>query len=156
MTNLVHELIIRQATRTDIPAIVQLLQDDPLGMTRETQDLDKLDNYYQAFEWISKDLNAQLMVIEHQQRIIACAQLNILAYLTHGGRRRAQIEGVRVHKDYRGKKVGHHLIQYIIEQARSQSCVMVQLTTDKQRPDALRFYEGLGFISSHEGMKLKL
>ncbi len=33
---------------------------------------------------------------------------------------------------------------------------MVQLTTDKRRPDALRFYETVGFVATHEGLKLPL
>jgi GNAT superfamily N-acetyltransferase len=83
-------------------------------------------------------------------------QLTFIPYLTHQGSWRALIEGVRVHKDYRSHGIGKALFSWAIERARQRNCRMVQLTTDKARPEALRFYQQLGFQASHEGMKLHL
>ena len=83
-------------------------------------------------------------------------QLTFIPYLTHQGTWRALIEGVRVHKDCRGQGVGRAMFEWAIERARQRGCRMVQLTTAKTRPDALRFYQQLGFVASHEGMKLHL
>lgn len=111
-------------------------------------------NYLQAFEQIHADKNAQLLVVEINQKIVATAQVNYLCYLTYQGSMRAQIEAVRVHRDYRGRGIGELLFQYIILHAKQKGCHMVQLTTNKSRERAKLFYEKLGFKATHEGMKL--
>ena len=79
---------------------------------------------------------------------------NFIANLTYQGGVRAQIEGVRIHKDYRSQGIGKRLFKHLIEMAKQHGCHLVQLTTDKSRPDAFRFYEQLGFVNSHDGFKL--
>ncbi|MGS0524115.1 GNAT family N-acetyltransferase [Zobellia nedashkovskayae] len=83
-------------------------------------------------------------------------QLSYITYLTYQGGIRAQIEAVRVHEDYRSKGIGQQLFEWAIQRAKQKGAHVVQLTTDKKRPDALKFYEKLGFTASHEGMKLHL
>ncbi len=143
----------RKAKKEDIPVIAQLLMDDPLGAVREGEDLAA---YQKAFDKIHKEEQAEIYVIEDQGDVIACAQINYLTYLTYQGGIRAQIEGVRVHRDHRDKGVGAFLISQLIQEAKAQGCHMLQLTTDKRREEAVKFYQKLGFASSHEGMKLKL
>ncbi len=145
-----------EATKNDEPAIIALLADDQLGTTREDTSTAALPIYLKAFEKIDADPNNQLMTIKQNDKVIGCFQLTFIPYLTHKGTLRCLIEGVRVHKDYRGQQIGQKAFQWAIEYARNKGCLMVQLTTNKARIDALNFYEKLGFVASHEGMKLHL
>lgn len=148
------ELIIRKAEKSEVSAIVKLLSDDTLGQTRENFTLPIGQEYLNAFDLIDLDPNHELMVAIFQGELAACFQLNFLQYLTYRGGIRAQIEGVRVAEKFRSQGFGRIIFEYAIERSKSKGAHLLQLTTDKQRPDALRFYESLGFISSHEGMKL--
>jgi GNAT superfamily N-acetyltransferase len=150
-------LTFRAATRSDLPSIVRLLADDPLGATREKY-LDPLpENYYEAFAAIERDENNELIVAEDPERgIVGTLQVTFLPSMTYQGRWRALIEGVRVASHARSHGIGKQLIEWAIDRARARGCHVLQLTSDKSRRDAIRFYEGLGFVASHEGMKLKL
>ena len=146
----------RTASLNDLNAIVAMLADDPLGQQREDHTLPLSKRYLDAFSAIDTDSNNQLLVAKLQQQLIAVLQLSFIPSLTYQGSWRAQIEGVRVHSDYRNSGVGRELLQHAIERARQHGCRLVQLTTDKARPQALRFYQKLGFTASHEGLKLRL
>jgi GNAT superfamily N-acetyltransferase len=150
------QLHYRLATEADLPAIVQLLADDALGQTRETFQLPLPDTYLRAFAIIQNDPQQELTVAEHDGQIVGTFQLTFIQYLTYRGGIRAQIEAVRVRADYRGQGLGTLLFQYAIGRAKQRGAHLLQLTSDKQRPDAIRFYESLGFVASHEGMKLHL
>lgn len=146
----------RAATADDLCAIVILLANDPLGSQRETLS-DPLDPaYVEAFDAIDADPNQHLQVAEADGMIVGCLQLTVIPYLTYKGGRRALVEGVRVAGSHRGSGLGRSLLEHAIALAREAGCHMVQLTTDKQRPDAVGFYRSLGFVDSHEGMKLHL
>ena len=149
-------LTFRPATEQDLPAIVALLADDPLGSTRESPEVPLQDGYYRAFSAIEQDPNNELILAIDGERVAGVLQITFIPYLTYQGSWRALIEGVRVAKDLRSRGVGKALFAWAIERARRRECRIVQLTTDKDRPDALRFYEDLGFVASHEGMKLHL
>lgn len=146
--------LIRPANHADLAAIVALLADDALGARRERNETPLPQAYETAFGAIDNDPNHHLMVAEQTGQIVGTLQLSILPYLTYCGGKRAQIEAVRVARDLRGSGLGSQLFQWAIEQAHQLGCHVVQLTTDKARPEALRFYEKLGFKASHEGMKL--
>lgn len=147
---------IRAARRDDLSAIVRLLADDTLGRSRETFAEPLPDAYTEAFAKIDADPDNALIVAEDDGAIIGVLQLTFIPHLTYRGGTRAQIEGVRVDGAYRGKGIGRILFEWAIARARDRGCHVVQLTADKQRPDAHRFYESLGFKASHEGMKLHL
>ena len=148
---------IRKATESDIYAIVHMIANDKLGKLREDASDPLPRMYYDAFKNISQDHNQELMVMEDEGgRVIATMQLSFIQYLTYKGGIRAQIEAVRVHEEYRGHGLGEQLFKWAINRAKERGAHVVQLTTDKKRPDALRFYEKLGFAASHEGMKLHL
>ena len=149
-------MTIRRATRDDVPAIVALLADDMLGAKRERNETPLPRAYYQAFDAIAADPNHELLVAQLEGRILGTLQLAFLPGLSRQGSWRAQIEAVRVAANARGHGVGEELVRYAVERAREKGCKLVQLTSDKQRRDALRFYERLGFVPSHEGMKLAL
>ena len=150
-------MIIRTAERDDIAAIVALLADDQLGSTRETPGDPPAACYLDAFEAMARQAgNRYLIAIDEDDEIAGCLQLTLIAGLSRRGMTRAQIEGVRVAASHRGAGVGEALMRHAIEQARAAGCGLVQLTTDKRRPDAHRFYDRLGFVASHEGMKLDL
>ena len=148
---------IREAKKTDVSAIVAMIANDKLGSLREDYREPLPDTYYRAFANISADPNQELMVMasEHGQ-IIGTLQLSFIQYLTYQGGIRAQIEAVRVHEAYRGKGIGKQLFEWAIQRAKKKKAHVVQLTTDKKRPEALKFYQKLGFTASHEGMKLHL
>ncbi|AKS43392.1 GNAT family N-acetyltransferase [Wenzhouxiangella marina] len=150
------ELRFRLARDEDLPVMVELLADDPLGQTRERQAGSLDPAYREAFDAIEADPNNELLVCESAGQLVGMLQISYLPSLTHAGSWRAQIEGVRVARSARGRGIGHELLRSAIERARSRQCQIVQLTTDKQRVDAIRFYEQLGFRSTHEGMKLRL
>jgi ribosomal protein S18 acetylase RimI-like enzyme len=147
----------RPARREDLEAVVRLLAADSLGQWRETLGDGALpDTYVRAFDEIAADPRNMIIVGEAVGTIVACLQLTFIPGLTYAGSERAQIEGVRVDSAVRGAGVGKALIAHAVELARHRGCVLMQLTTDKRRPEALGFYRSLGFAPSHEGMKLAL
>ncbi|NIJ55223.1 GNAT superfamily N-acetyltransferase [Dyadobacter arcticus] len=139
-----------------MPRIVEMLLDDPFGALREKVELGNIQPYLIAFKNIREEKNHELTIIELDGEIVGTYHLTFNQYLTHQGGLRAQIEAVRVASDYRGKGVGRQMFNYAIDRARERGCYLVQLTTDKKRPEALKFYYELGFVDSHEGMKLKI
>ena len=146
----------RRARAEDVPAIVHLLADDPLGRTRERDETPLPASYATAFTAIDADANQELVVACRGPRVVGVLQLTYLPSLTYQGSWRAQIEGVRVDGAERSRGLGRALFEWAIARSRERGCALLQLTTDKTRPDARRFYEGLGFVASHEGMKLRL
>ena len=151
-----QDVTFRIATAADLPRIVAMLADDFLGRERESMDADAEAAYRRAFEAIDADPNNELLVAEIDGRVIGMLQLTYLPSLTYQGRWRAMVEGVRVAREARSGGIGRQLLEHALERARRRDCHMVQLTTDKARPEALKFYEVLGFVASHEGMKLAL
>lgn len=150
------KILFRSAVTADLESLVKMLADDSLGATRENPSLPLDENYVCQFEKISNDPNNELIVAVDEGDVVGMLQLTIIPYLTHIGTSRALIEGVRVKASARGRGVGQQLVDEAINRARRRSCGIVQLTSDKARPDAIRFYEKSGFVCSHEGMKLKL
>ncbi|MGB5665336.1 MAG: GNAT family N-acetyltransferase [Maribacter sp.] len=149
--------MIRQAIKNDLPAIVQMIANDELGKLREDYQEPLPQKYHDAFELIKTDSNQELVVMENGSgQIIGTLQLSFIQYLTYQGGIRAQIEAVRVHEEYRGKGIGRQLFEWAIQRAIEKGAHIVQLTTDKKRPEAIQFYKKLGFTSSHLGMKLHL
>ncbi len=133
-----------------------MLADDALGATREDNSSPLNRCYTDAFKAIDGDPNQLLVVVEHGGKIIGCLQLSFIPGLSRKGMWRGQIENVRIASDTRGGGIGRQMIEWAIEQCREHDCGLVQLTTDKSRSDAIRFYKSLGFVDSHEGMKLSL
>ncbi|MFD9389800.1 GNAT family N-acetyltransferase [Streptomyces sp. NPDC060000] len=148
------DLEIRAAVAEDVPAIVAMLADDPLGAQRETPD--DLSPYLTALERLSADPNQRLVVAVREGRVVGTLQLTIVPGLSRRGSTRSIIEGVRVHADERGSGLGTLFIEWAIEESRRANCQLVQLTSDNARTDAHRFYERLGFVASHVGFKLQL
>jgi len=146
----------REATRDDVTRIVAMLADDVLGAQREDYADPLPACYYDAFEAVDRDPNQELVVAEVDGRVVGTVQLTFLPGLSHRGAWRGQIEAVRVDASMRGAGLGARLLEWSIERARARGCRMVQLTSDKTRADAIRFYERLGFRATHEGMKLRL
>ena len=149
-------VVIRDARPDDLPALIALLADDPLGAQREDAAIESESRYRRAFDAIMADRNHTLLVGDRNGDAVAVLQLSFLPHLTYTGGWRAQIEGVRVAAALRGEGLGRRLCEAAIERARARGCHLVQLTTDRRRPEALRFYEALGFQATHHGMKLHL
>lgn len=148
------DLEIRRAAAADVPLIVAMLADDPLGATREGDPADPA--YALAFAEIDADPHQLLAVAVRGGDVVGTLQLTVIPGLSRRGTRRALIEAVRVRADQRGQGTGRQLVQWAVDTARTRGCGMVQLTTDRSRADAHRFYESLGFTGSHLGMKLAL
>ncbi|MEV3930928.1 MULTISPECIES: GNAT family N-acetyltransferase [unclassified Streptomyces] len=148
------DLDIRPAVLADVPAVVAMLADDPLGAQRESPD--DLVPYHAAFRRLTDDPNQHVVVAVRENRVVGTLQLTIVPGLSRRGATRSLIEGVRVHADERGSGLGTQLIQWAVDESRRQGCQLVQLTSDTARIDAHRFYERLGFSASHVGFKLAL
>ncbi len=147
---------IREGASEDVPSIVALLAQEQLGRRREALSEPLPDGYLEAFDVIDRDPDNLLVVAQEHGVVVGALQLTFLPYLTFRGSWRGQIEAVRVASDRRGDGIGRELMQWAIEQARDRGCHLVQLTSNKHRKDAHRFYESLGFEPSHQGMKLYL
>jgi GNAT superfamily N-acetyltransferase len=148
--------VFRRAARSDVPAIVAMLADDELGAKREAFVSPLPGSYYAAFAAINRDPNNELVVAELEGRIVGVLQMTFIPYMTYRGGWRALIEGVRIASEARSRGIGRRLFEWAIDRARQRDCHVLQLTSDKARPDAIRFYESLGFVASHEGLKLHL
>lgn len=150
------KVTIREAKMQDLPEIIRLLAADTLTGKREEYLSPLPEAYYKAFEEIARDANSELLVGELDGAIVGTFQLTFIPYLTGQGGKRALIEAVFVDEQYRGHGIGRQLMQWAIARAQQENCRMVQLTTNKARPQAHCFYESLGFVGSHTGMKLIL
>jgi GNAT superfamily N-acetyltransferase len=149
-------LIFRDAREDDLAAVVRLLADDDLGQTRERDEDPLPESYRAAFRAIEADPNNRLVVVERDGEVMGCLQLAFLPNISFQGGWRLQIEGVRIDRRLRGHGVGERVFAWAIEQGRARGCRMAQLTSNRARPDAIRFYERLGFVHSHAGIKLDL
>lgn len=147
-----ENVIFRAAAEDDVPAIVALLKDDTIGAGREGD----TDAYLTAFAAIAADPRNHLIVADIDGEVAGTLQLTFIPGLSRMGTERAQIEAVRVAAAHRSRGLGRRMIEWAIDRARRQGCGLVQLTSDKRRVDAIRFYESLGFEPTHEGMKLAL
>lgn len=151
-----NDLTFRRANAADLEDIVALLADDELGRRREDPDPPLNPRYIDAFAAIDADRNQFLAVVEEGGEIVGCLQLSFIPGLSRLGLWRGQIESVRIASSRRGGGLGKRMFEWAIDECRKRGCEIVQLTTDKSRADARRFYEQLGFVASHEGMKLAL
>ena len=149
-------VIFRRAAPDDLETIVALLADDPIGRDRENPGPQLDACYREAFASIERDPNQLLVVAERGGQVIGVLQLSFIPGLTRRGMWRGQIEGVRVATGERAGGIGRALLEWAIEECRRRGCGLVQLTSDKRRSAAHRFYEALGFEATHQGYKLSL
>jgi len=150
------ELTFRDAVAADLPEIVALLADDPLGQAREDASLPLAPGYLEAFAAIEAAPDQRLVVACEDGRVVGTLQLLFLPCLSGKGAWRGYIEAMRVARDRRGQGIGERMARWAIEQCRARGCARVQLTSDNSRADAHRFWERLGFQPSHRGFKLPL
>jgi len=149
-------LLIRHARRDNLAHIVRMLVNDSLGAQRERLEDPLPASYLADFTAIESDANNELVVAYIDDEVIGTLQLTFIHYLTYCGSWRALIEGVRIDARFRSRGFGKTLLEWAIARSRERGCHMVQLTTNKSRSRAKQFYESLGFVASHEGMKLQL
>ncbi|WP_457252629.1 GNAT family N-acetyltransferase [Pedococcus sp. P5_B7] len=148
------DVVLRRATADDVRAVVGLIADDQLGATRD--DPRDLAAYLRAFAAIDADPAQLLVVLDDGGRVVGTMQLSFLPGLSRGGATRGQVEAVRVAASHRGRRLGEQMVRWAVDESARRGCALVQLTTDKSRADAHRFYERLGFTASHEGFKMSL
>ena len=149
-------LSYRKARKEELSHIIALLIEDDLGKTREHLDAALDEAYLKAFALIDKDPNQYLMVVILDEEIVGTCHLTIMPSLTFKGALRMQIEAVRVSDKMRGQNIGEHMIKHAIEYGKSCGATLIQLMTNKERMRAKKFYEKVGFVATHEGMKLFL
>jgi len=152
----VEHIVFRTALLADVPAIVALLADDDLGSQREIIGTPLDQRYVDAFQALEADANQRLVVVADGNEIIGTLQLSFIPGIARLGSWRGQIEAVRIAAHRRDSGLGQKMFEWAISECKSRGCNLVQLTTDKSRTDAHRFYEKLGFKASHEGYKLAL
>jgi len=150
------EVQIRRAQQADLPAVVAMLADDELGRARENAGVPLAQAYLDAFAAVDGNPNQFLAVMTDGADVIGTLQISFLPGLSLRGAWRGQIEAVRVVANRRGERLGQRLLEWAIETCRDRGCRIVQLTTNKSRLDAHRFYQRLGFKASHIGYKLDL
>ena len=151
-----NQLNFRPATTADLPGIVAMLADDELGRQREDSSIPLNQKYADSFAAIDSDVNQILAVVEESGALVGCLQITFIPGLSRLGMWRGQIESVRIAAGHRGEGLGRKMFEWAISECRNRGCGLVQLTTDKSRADASKFYASLGFKASHEGMKLTL
>jgi GNAT superfamily N-acetyltransferase len=149
-------LVIRRAARDDVGAILGLYADDPFGSGRDRLSSESLAEYLVAFDEIDADPRSTIYLAESTGRVVGTFQITVLRHLIHRGAKIAQIEAVHVAADHRRRRIGEAMMRFAIDLARQDGCGRMQLTSNKRRTDAHRFYERLGFVASHAGMKLIL
>ena len=154
--NIVSNFRVRRAIFDDLLKIVELLADDDLGKLREDAGNPLHSNYVSAFRAIDADPHQLLVVVEDVGGIVGCLQLSFIPGLSRLGQLRGQIESVRIASAKRDLGIGRFMLDWALAECRRRGCGLVQLTTDKTRPEALKFYQSLGFQASHEGLKLAL
>jgi GNAT superfamily N-acetyltransferase len=143
----------RDARRDEVPQIVELIAADPIAASREAP---ASGGYWTAFDAIAADPRNRIIVADVDGQVAGTLQLTLIPGLSRGGMVRAQIEAVRVAPGERGQGLGHAMVAWAVEEARRAGCGLVQLTSDKRRSDAIRFYRSLGFEDTHEGFKASL
>ncbi|AMG74683.1 GNAT family N-acetyltransferase [Sphingopyxis granuli] len=148
------DLILRDATTADLPAILAMLAEETIPANREADPSDP--RYLAAFEAIEADPNQRLIAAELDDRVVGTMQLSFLPGLSFIGSWRGLIEAVRIVADLRGQRLGEQMILWAVDQCRTRDCKLVQLTSSATRTAAHRFYARLGFVQSHVGMKLHL
>jgi GNAT superfamily N-acetyltransferase len=152
-----EQVTFRSAEDADLPAVISLLADDEIGRLREDPRLPLAQEYMEAFCAIKTDRNQLLAVaVDGAGLVIGTLQISFIPGISRMGAWRGQIEAVRIAKGYRSSGLGQRMFEWAISQCRSRGCSLVQLTTDKSRPDAHNFYEKLDFVPSHVGYKLRL
>ena len=145
---------VSRAAAGDVADIVALLTDDPLGATRETA---TPEQYREAFRRVEADAHQHLLVVrDDTDQTVGTAQLTFIPYLVRGGTIRLQVEAVRLASQVRGSGLGTAFFEWIHQFGRDQGAQLVQLTSDRTRGEAQRFYEQLGYAPSHIGYKRAL
>ncbi len=146
----------RLVTADDLPALLRLLVDDAVAQARGGYTAEITPAVAAAFDEIERDPNNELWLGERDGEVIAMLQLTLIPGLSRGGMKRALVEAVRVRADLRGQRIGEALMAHVEARAKAAGCGLIQLTTDKKRLDAHRFYDRIGYVASHVGMKKKL
>ncbi|MFB6943960.1 MULTISPECIES: GNAT family N-acetyltransferase [unclassified Streptomyces] len=147
-------MLLRTATRADLPAVLALLADEERVVDPASVVVD--ETYQRAFAAIESDPRNEMLVLAEGDTVVGCLQATYIPGLGKHGEERALIEAVRIRADRRGGGLGRELMKQAVDRARLRGCGLMQLTSNKRRTDAHRFYESLGFARSHEGFKLAL
>jgi GNAT superfamily N-acetyltransferase len=146
-------LAYRAATPADLPFIIALIVEDSVISTGDDPADAAHPDYVNALAEITADPNEQMIIVEDDSVPVGCFQLSYLPGLMRRGMKRGQIEVVHVAQTHRNRGIGGEMMRWAVERCRENGCSMVQLTSNKKRLDAHRFYERLGFLKSHEGFK---
>jgi len=150
------ELSYHHATPADLPFIIgQIVEDSVVTLDDDAADA-MAPHYVDALAAITADPHQEMFVVRLGEEAVGCFQLSYLPGLMRRGMWRGQIEVVHVTPERRNGGIGSQMMRWAVARCREKGCGMVQLTSNKKRGDAHRFYERLGFLRSHEGFKYYL
>jgi len=149
-------LSLRSAEENDLPQIVALFMEDELGAMRESLSDPLLPSYHKVFQAITADKNQALLVVDYNRELIGICHLTFMPSLSFKGSWRLNLENIHIAKSFQNQGIGTWMLQKAIALGKEKGCRFIQLTTNKKRFRAKAFYEKLGFIATHEGMKLCL
>lgn len=149
-------LTFRQARPDDLAFIIGLIVEDSIVDSGDDAAAAMEPAYLEALAAITADPNQEMLVVERDGETVGCFQLSYLPGLMRRGMWRGQIELVHVSAANQGRGIGSEMMRWALERCRERGCGMIQLTSNKKRLDAHRFYERLGFLKSHEGFKYYL
>lgn len=147
---------IRDAVRLDIPDIVRLYAADDQELHDLSPSANAFDRYETMFDTICRDERSRLVVACDSQLVVGTYQMTFIPYLLDGGSERALIEAMFVSPDWRGKGVGSALVHHAKSLAIKRGCDMIELTCNRSRGNAHKFYTSAGFEGSHIGFKMTL
>ena len=141
--------------KSDLAAIVALLADDMLGRGRELVSEPLSDDYSPHLTPSRVTLINFLTVMADDGELVGMLQLSFIPGLSRRGAQRALIEAVRIAKSAR-RRLAEQLFEWAIAESRRRGCALIQLTSDRERAEAHRSTNVLGFEPTHVGYKLKL
>jgi GNAT superfamily N-acetyltransferase len=153
------DIRMREAVAADVPRIAALIMQGAPEQTRTAHEIAAEAHdpaYLAAFAALSANPANRLFVAERENAVVGTYQITLLPGLAERGRLRAKIESVHVAPECRGRGIGAAMMRHALAFAAGKGVGLVELTSNKARPDAHRFYRNLGFAQSHEGFKFSL
>lgn len=150
------DLVICEARAEDLEAIIRLHEEDELGSHGDAWLPETRPAYEAAFAAIAQSRENVLFVAVDGNEVVGTFQLTFIPNLTGRGALRVKVESVKVKAARRSGGIGARMMTFAEDYARTRGAAMLELTSNKTRDKAHRFYERLGFSRSHEGFKKKL
>jgi len=143
-------MIIRQATRLDLPQLLALYPHlDPADR------IPTLEVAERRLEELARYDGSAIFVAISEHELVASCTLIVIPNLTRGGQPYGLIENVVTHASFRGRGLGKQLLRTAVEAAWQADCYKVMLMTGSKKPSTLAFYASAGFEQSKTGFQVR-